>query len=88
MCSSTRGPATVPSLVTCPTMKMEMPLLFASRRKTPVDSRTWETLPGAEDTHCSRCGERLLSREGYRVAVRGFAGACPRCGLPIPGVWG
>ncbi len=50
MCSSTLGPATTPSFVTCPTMKMDVPLPFAICIKTPVDSRTWETLPGADVT--------------------------------------
>ena len=48
MCSSTRGPATVPSLVTWPTIKTETPSPFASPKSTEVASRTWETLPGAE----------------------------------------
>ena len=50
MCSNTLGPATTPSFVTCPTMKMEIPIPFAICIKTPVDSRTCDTLPGAEET--------------------------------------
>lgn len=44
-------------------------------------------LPGAEDTRCPRCGERLIGREGYRISTHGFAGACPCCGFFVPGVW-
>ena len=50
MCSSTLGPATTPSLVTCPTTKMAMPWVLAVCISMLVDSRTWLTLPGAEDT--------------------------------------
>ena len=45
-------------------------------------------LPGAEDTRCPRCGERLIGREGYRISTHGFAGACPCCGFFVPGVCG
>ena len=48
MCSSTRGPATIPSLVTWPTMKMATPRLLAICISRLVDSLTWLTLPGAE----------------------------------------
>ena len=50
ICSSTLGPATVPSFVTCPTIKIGIPIPFASCISTWVDSLTCETLPGAEDT--------------------------------------
>ena len=50
MCSSTLGPATVPSLVTWPTMRIDTPNPLASCSRTLVDSRTWDTAPGAADT--------------------------------------
>ena len=48
MCSSTRGPASVPSLVTCPTRNSAMPDCFAKRTSCAADSRTCATLPGAD----------------------------------------
>src|SRR5258708_263500 len=50
MCSSARGPATVPSLVTCPMMKTGTCVPFASCISRSVDSRTWLMLPGAQVT--------------------------------------
>ena len=47
MCSSMRGPAMAPSLVTCPTRNTPHPLSFASRMSCAAHSRTWDTLPGA-----------------------------------------
>ena len=45
-CSSSRGPAMAPSLVTCPTMITAMPRRFATRTNALVTSRTWVTPPG------------------------------------------
>ncbi|HXV37707.1 MAG TPA: AmmeMemoRadiSam system radical SAM enzyme [Myxococcota bacterium] len=48
-------------------------------------------------TLCWRCGERLIARDGYRIAHWNLAagGCCPRCGErcagvfePAPGSWG
>ena len=50
MCSRTLGPATVPSLVTWPTIKKVIPASLARRRRTPVVSLTWETDPAADWT--------------------------------------
>ena len=50
-------------------------------------------LPGRagayEHTHCPGCGTRLIERLGFSVRsyVLTDAGACPQCGLAIPGVW-
>ena len=52
MCSSTRGPASEPSLVTWPTRKMAVPLCLAKRTSRAALSRTWATPPGA-DCSCS-----------------------------------
>ncbi|MCY1539503.1 hypothetical protein D9M68_750930 [compost metagenome] len=48
ICSSTRGPARLPSLVTWPTRMMVMPLLLAMRVSCAAHSRTCATEPGAE----------------------------------------
>src|SRR5579863_6932464 len=50
-------------------------------------------LPGAvgscEDTVCPLCRTALVRRRGFRVLENHIAasGACPQCGLRIPGVW-
>jgi len=48
MCSNTRGPAMVPSLVTCPIRNTVTPLLFASSRRRAAHSRTCEIEPAAD----------------------------------------
>ncbi len=48
MCSSTRGPASAPSLVTWPTSTMAVPLALAARVRCAAHSRTCATEPGAE----------------------------------------
>ena len=50
MCSSTRGPAIAPSLVTWPTSTSANPRDLASRISSKLDARTWLTLPGALST--------------------------------------
>ena len=47
MCSSTRGPAIAPSLVTWPTRNTAQPVVLAMRINRLAHSRTCETLPGA-----------------------------------------
>ncbi len=47
MCSSTRGPASAPSLVTWPTRMTAMPVALAMRVRWAAHSRTWATEPGA-----------------------------------------
>ena len=47
MCSSTRGPASEPSLVTWPTRISPKPRLLASRISSNPEDRTWLTEPGA-----------------------------------------
>jgi pyruvate formate lyase activating enzyme len=47
-------------------------------------------VPGdeGEKTFCHGCGKLLIDRYGFAVrkhAVRG--GACPHCGVKVPGVW-
>jgi hypothetical protein len=48
MCSSTRGPARAPSLVTWPTSTMVQPRVLATRVSCAAHSRTCATEPGAE----------------------------------------
>src|SRR5260363_352127 len=48
ICSSTRGPARLPSLVTCPTMMIVTQDCLASRVSCAAHSRTCATDPGAE----------------------------------------
>ena len=48
MCSSTRGPASAPSLVTWPTSTIQVPLALAARVRCAAHSRTCATEPGAE----------------------------------------
>jgi hypothetical protein len=48
MCSSTRGPASAPSLVTWPTSTTATPLALAVRVRCAAHSRTCATEPGAE----------------------------------------
>src|SRR6516165_989567 len=48
MCSSTRGPAIMPSLVTWPTSSRLKPRRLASLISSAAEARTWATVPGAE----------------------------------------
>ena len=49
MCSSTRGPASPPSLVTWPTSTTAMPRSLAIDTNRAALSRTWATEPAAEE---------------------------------------
>src|SRR3546814_711394 len=48
MCSSTRVPASVPSLVTWPTSRRVTPARLVKRISSCALARTWATVPGAE----------------------------------------
>ncbi|OQC28362.1 MAG: hypothetical protein BWX71_00878 [Deltaproteobacteria bacterium ADurb.Bin072] len=50
ICSSILGPATSPSLVTCPTMNTVTPLALAISMRTPAQWRICDTLPGGAPT--------------------------------------
>ena len=40
------------------------------------------------NTYCPKCGELLVSRSWHDVLENQIKnGACPKCGLGIPGVW-
>ena len=46
------------------------------------------TRPGAEDTFCSNCQERLVQRYRYRVAENRIeSGRCPDCQTEVYGIW-
>ena len=73
MCSSTRGPASAPSLVTWPTSTMVMPLALAARVRCAAHSRTCATEPGAEVswseyTVCIESITAMLGRTAESVA--------------------
>ncbi|MDE3077587.1 MAG: AmmeMemoRadiSam system radical SAM enzyme [Chloroflexota bacterium] len=49
-------------------------------------------LPGRvgrwENTYCPRCDELLIERRGFFVLQNRLSNfACPRCRMPIPGIW-
>ncbi len=76
MCSSTRGPAIAPVLVTWPTRKMGMPFTFASRSSAEAHRLTWLTLP-ADDSSSSEAMAWIEST----IASAGFsASICARIG--------
>ena len=40
------------------------------------------------DTHCPRCKEKLIGRQGYHSEIVGLqSGKCRFCGQAIPGIW-
>ena len=71
MCSSTLGPAIAPSFVTWPTMKTAVPVVFATRVKKDVASRTWLTLPGAEAISGQYivCMESIIKNAGLMRSI-------------------
>ncbi len=70
MCSSTRGPAICPSLVTWPTKATENPRRLARRTSSCAEVRTWATVPGAE----SRLSTNMVWMESM-TTKRGASGA-------------
>ena len=71
MCSSTRGPASVPSLVTWPTSTIGAPLALAMRVSCAAHSRTWATEPGAE-VSCSEYTvwiESMTQKSGASASI-------------------
>src|SRR5579875_1843447 len=65
-CSSTRGPASAPSLVTWPTSSTAILRRLARFITSPATSRTWATEPAAEDrsTEWSVCTESITQTSG------------------------
>ena len=80
-CSSVRGPAIEPSLVTWPTSTTAIPSPFASSIRRNADSRTWPTLPAGPSR--SSDGHRLDriddDQRGPRRPRGLHDGARPRC---------
>ena len=69
MCSTTRGPAICPSLVTCPTSSSAAPLALAKRISACAEPRTWLTVPGADFDRVAPHGlDRIDDYELRRVA--------------------
>ncbi|MNT49516.1 hypothetical protein D3C72_1863740 [compost metagenome] len=66
MCSTTRGPAICPSLVTWPTSTTAAPLFLAKRVSACAEVRTCVTVPGAESTRSvhSVWMESMMTRSG------------------------
>ena len=66
-CSTARGPARSPSLVTCPTRRRGTPLDFAMRVKRSTQVRTWARLPAGwassgSETDCSESTTTMAGR--------------------------
>ena len=66
MCSSTRGPAIFPSLVTWPTSTSAQPFSLANRISSNAQPRTWLTVPGAPSivSECMVWIESMISSAG------------------------
>ena len=65
-CSSTRGPAMLPSLVTWPTITVAMFWVLATLTRAAATSLTWVTPPGTPSTSAAPmvCTESMTSRCG------------------------
>ena len=74
MCSNIRGPAILPSLVTCPMITVGILRSLQKRRSRDVHSRTWLTLPGAASISPVYivCIESITSKDGV------IASACSK----------
>ena len=71
MCSSTRGPATSPSLVTCPAMMTGVWFVLAHAMSSRAHSRICPTLPGAADdsSEWSVCMESTSTAQGCMRSI-------------------
>ena len=65
-CSSTRGPAIAPSLVTCPTRTQAMLRSLATAVRAAATARTWLTPPAVPSTAADAivCTESTISSRG------------------------
>lgn len=60
----------------------EVGLKFVYAGNLPGNVGVWE------NTYCPSCGSRLIERNGFTVLRNSLVdGACPKCGLRIPGIW-
>jgi hypothetical protein len=92
MCSTTRGPAICPSLVTWPTRITVVPVVLAKRMSDWALPRTWVTVPGADSTvsvHMvwiesmmasagGRPADRVATMSSTLVSEASSTGAAPR----------
>ena len=71
MCSSVRGPAMAPSLVTWPMSRIGMPLALAAATSRATAPRTCEGLPGPPATVASNsvCTESTTASGGWRLSI-------------------
>ena len=70
ICSSTRGPAMLPSLVTWPTSTTAVPRSLAKRTSSCAEARTWLTVPGAPSIRSRMHGlDRIDDEQRRRFAV-------------------
>ena len=71
MCSTTRGPAIWPSLVTWPTKMTAVPVRLAKRMSSLAAPRTCVTVPGADFDRLGPHGlDRIDHQKLRRLAVR------------------
>ncbi len=70
-CSSERGPAIAPSLVTCPTRTIATPVDFAVAVSAVVTERTWVTPPTTPSTSPAVivCTESTTTRLGWTASM-------------------
>ena len=66
-----RGPAMLPSLVTCPTSTHAMLRSLASRISAAATSRTWVTPPGVPSTAAEAmvCTESTITSRGCTASI-------------------
>ena len=92
MCSSTRGPASAPSLVTWPTRMVVTSSRLAMRVSCAAHSRTWATEPGAEvsASEYSVWIESMTTTSGFSASIvpwmrsSWISASSARFGLSIP----
>ena len=66
MCSSTLGPAILPSLFICPISNTGVCVSLAKRRMEAEHSRTWAMLPGDDSMFSVEmvCTESMMTKSG------------------------
>jgi len=73
------------------TPRSTLDLAFRIGREAGLKYVYGGNVPGlgrAENTVCPECGGVLLERRGFQVVKNRLdRGACPDCGVTIPGVW-
>ena len=87
-----RGPATEPSLVTCPTRIVAIARSLATAVSAAATSRTWVTPPGTPSTSAAAivCTESMISSLGWThstcdtIASRSVSAARKRFSLTPP----